>query len=48
MHKFSLRITDRELDKKWEDVRVKAIRQKISINQLIQNLIKEWLKKKGG
>lgn len=47
MRKFSLRITDPELDKNWEKVRIKAIKEKISINRLIQDLIKEWLGRKG-
>ena len=46
MRIFTLRITDPELDKKWEEVRIKAIRENISINKLIQDFLKEWLKGK--
>ena len=47
MIRFQLRITDPELEKKWDKVKIKAIKEKTSINNLIQNLLKEWLKKRG-
>ena len=46
MRIFTLRIMDKELDKKWDDIKIKAIKEKVSINRLIQDLLKEWLKKK--
>ena len=42
---FTLRIRDKELLKKWQGVKIKAIKKNLSINQLIQNLLKDWLKK---
>ena len=46
MIKFMLRINDPELEKKWDKVKIKAIKEKTSINNLIQSLLKEWLKRK--
>jgi len=40
-----LRVTDPELEEKWDDVKIKAIKEKTSINNLIQSLLKEWLEK---
>lgn len=43
---FPLRITDKELQNKWQDIRIMAFKMGLSVNALIQDLLKNWIRER--